>query len=422
MSIIYDIAKTILGSKIDEADDSGDGRYAEAFKRQFSKMNAITKQAKSAVHTYPVIFSEGVVVSDEELLYAISKFLEIHYAVFTMTAVGMSPILEGTDPKTHLLKFYSEESGNGPDEEEKDLTIEDIIPGIGKTDPEISLSNVDEDSDKPWDPSVAEISLSNEKMNMDENLFKEYKSSEESKDDSDDLKERSLISQKMLKIEKKTHSYDPTIVQVKLKMAKGRHEVEFPLAVKAIPRIITSQESSRIFQYLKEDRPLVGLIKLMSGEVKIFRDIIFQLERAKKDKELYNKLGRHPWFREMMEKRSNRKVKNLLLMIPELNKFIKNKSDVIPICSLIVTKEELEKGMGNMWSNIKKRNENIMDKMMLLCLGVIDTTSSTAEFAFYGWKNNIMIKLDTLIKEYNASGGSSKDLEKLLQTLLYKNI
>lgn len=385
MGLIYDIATRLIGSKVDEVNNPD---ISNGIKENFGKMSAITTLAKRSVMSYPVIFSENVVANDEELMYAICRYLETQYALFTMTAMGINPIFEGTDASSHILKFYSEESDDV-----------DFITGM---------------------EPVAEISLSDEKFPIkDDSDLQEYEKSSESQEK--DTEKGEHISLKMSKLEAKARASDPTVVMVKLKMAKNTHVVEFPIMIKAMPRIITSDESTRIFTYLKEDKPLITLIRLMSGELKLFRDVIFQMERAKKDKELYAKLGRHPWFRQMMERRSNRKVNGLLQLIPEMHKWLLGNGNVniMPICSLVVTKDEIEQGFGNIWSTIKKKDDNIMDKLMLLCLCVVDTTTSTVEFDFYGLKNNTLIKADSLISE-GSNGKSSKDLEKLVQSLIYK--
>jgi hypothetical protein len=234
-----------------------------------------------------------------------------------------------------------------------------------------------------------------------------------------DEERQAEISIKSGKLEKRARESDPTIVQVKLKMADADHTVEFPIAIKAMPRFITSEESQRIFSYLSEDKPLVRLVKLFSGEIGLFKDIIFQLGRAKQDKQLYAKLGRHPWFREMLERRSGRRINGLMQLIPGMNDFVKQKSDILPICSLCVTKDEVEHGFSNLWANIKRKNDNIMDKLMLLCLCVVDTTTNTVEFCFYGLKHNTVMRVDTLISDLGGSK-DSKDLEKLMQTLIFK--
>ena len=56
---------------------------------------------------------------------------------------------------------------------------------------------------------------------------------------------------------------------------------------------------------------------------------------------------------------------------------------------------------------------------MLLCLCVVDTTTSIVEFSFHGFKDNDIYKIDTLLKEY-SNKGKDKDLENLMKTLIYK--
>lgn len=388
MGIFFDIATQLIGKSIkDEGSDLGKGVL-----NNFGKMNAITKMAKDAVHTYPVIFSEAVVANDEDLMFAICKKLEIQYAVCTMISLGLDPIFEGTSAKDHLLKVYSEENAEV-------ITDPDAVPNS-----EISLSD-----------GHCPSSL----KNSDD--MKPYSTESTGGQPQPPKPKEPFSSSKMDSLAKKARDSDPTIVNVKLKMAENKHEVEFPLAIKAVARFISGEESQRIFSYLRDDKPMVQIIKFLSGEIRLFRDIIFQIDRAKKDKELYSKLGRHPWFRAMIERRTKRKVNGLLQLTGVMSDFLLGKNpDILPLCSLIVTKDEIESGFSNLWANIKKSDDNIMDKLMLLGLVVVDTTTRIVEFDYYGFKNNELIRADDLIKDMGKSGKDGKDLEKLLNSLIYK--
>ncbi|MFA5485392.1 MAG: hypothetical protein WC260_04065, partial [Candidatus Pacearchaeota archaeon] len=108
MGIIYDLAKNFIGKKIED----NTSMYDKDIKKLFAETNSITKMAKKSIMTYPAIFSENIVASNEDLMFAICNFLEIRYAVFTMIAIGMDPVFAGTDPSKHIMKFYSEESDN----------------------------------------------------------------------------------------------------------------------------------------------------------------------------------------------------------------------------------------------------------------------------------------------------------------------
>lgn len=386
MGAIYDIGKLITDEQVQKNVSDNVKRVYD----NFGKVNAITKMAKDAVQTYPVIVSEGVVANNEDLIFAVCNYLETQYSVFTMIAMGMDPVFEGTNARDHILKFYSQES-------------DEYISGC---------------------KSNATINISKEKITSSLEYLKPYENDDNRgnlKDNNDvnkktESKNLPSISLKNQKLEQKARMSDPTIINVKLKMAENKHEIEFPLAIKAVPRFITTDESSQIFSYLKEDKPISILIKLLSGEISLFKDVIFQLERAKKDKELYSRLGRHPWFRQLLIR------KNTAGIVGFLKSFFSTKKEVnvLPICSLVVTKDELENGYGDIWDKIKKKEEeNILDKLMLLSLVVVDTVTSVVEFSFYGLKNNTIIRSDSLIKEVKG-GKDGKDVENLLKTLVYK--
>jgi len=407
MGILYDLASMFLKKEMDDSDIND---VSKAIQSNFGKMNSITKMAKDAVMSYPVIFSEAVAGSNDELVIAISRYLETQYGIFTMVAMGLNPVLDTNDARDHIIKYYTEEG--------EDITV----PGIDEQDPVISLS-ADDGSDD------VELSLINDERKtrkMSEEDLKFYKYSNEAiqkkamktsglgKKDKDD----DYVNVKFKKLEQKARMSDPTMINIKFKMENGT-PLEIPLAVKAMPRIITTAESERIFQYLREGKVIPTLIKLMSGEVSLFKDIIFQVDNASKDKELYAKLGRHPWFREVFKRKTNRKINGIVQLLPVFKDFIRSPQEIMPICSLVVTKDEIERGYGSIWSKIKDNNEKLMDKMMLLCICVVDTTTSVVEFDFYGMKHTTVMKASTLIKEAGEAK-DGKDMEKLLQALIYK--
>jgi len=345
--------------------------------------NSITKMAKKAVMTYPVILSEGVIGDDENLLNAICKYLEVQYSIFTMISMGLNPIFDGTDPSTHLIKFYSGEA-------------EDFIDGY-KANASVSISN------------DLKVKISKESLTP-------YNSLED--DTTDDIKRPSVSSMKILE---KFKASDPTVISVKLKMGGGEHavDVEIPIAIKAIPNFITDEESSRIFSYFRENKPILTLVRFLSGEISLFKDILFQLEKAKKDKDLYARLGRHPWFRQLMKKKMFFDIGNFIKLVTSSSK---NKIDVMPICTLVVTKDEIEEGFGNLWNKIKaKEGDTLINKLMLLCLCVVDTTTGTLEFTFNGFNSSTTIRKSDIIKEYTSNTEQgTKDIEKLLKTMVYK--
>ncbi len=414
MGIFNDIVTGIGKELIGETDNEGLRKGAKSL----GKMNSITKMAKDAVFTYPVVISEAVYVSDDELVFAIARFLETQYAVFTMIAMGLNPIMrENENVKDHILTFYSEES----DELVGDPAAisNAIIDLIGHENFKIRPGLLEEYS---TEASIKGFGDNNAKTLQKENR-KQADELKSLKEDGPGMSGRinTTPSVKTGKLNAKLKNSDPTIIEVEFKSKGGTgSDIKVPLAIKAVPHVVTSEESARVFEYLREDKPLVQLVKLTSGEVKLFRDLLLQMDRAKSDKELYAKLGRHPWFRQLMKRSAYRKLKGIVGAIPYLSKFVQNKSDVLPICSLVVTKDEIETGMSNIWARIKKSNESVMDKLMLLTLCVVDTNTGIVEFDFYGLKHNSIYKDSTLKTDYKDGGANNDDMSKLIETLVYK--
>lgn len=429
MGLIYDVSKLISEDKLSELG----GNKFNQFREQLQGPSAITKMARKAVMSYPVIISEGVIASDENLVNAVCKYLETHYAVFTMIAMSLDPVLDGVDPRSKLLKFYSEENEEVTTDEQPNAVLE-IVTTEKIVVPEEyykPYNETKEDADSENQELIDRINEKNKSKEEEEKRLKEEKENPLKKygvpgkgplavDDQGKFVKIPSSSNYITKIIEKTRLSEPTIINVKFKMASNDTDIEFPVAVKANPNYISNIESAQIFSYLKENKPLVNLVKLLSGEISLFKDILFQVDKAKEDKRLYARLGRHPWFRQLLIRKNSFKIMNFLKGVI-LGK--KAETNIMPICSLVVTKDEIERGLNDVWDRIKEKEyKNIVDKLMLLSFCVVDTTTNTIEISFYGFKNNTIMRVDHMIKDYSHSSGdkSSKDFEKLLQALIYK--
>lgn len=416
MGLFADMANLFIEKGVNRSTDPTD---IKEFINKQMQVNSITKMAKKSIFSYPVLVSEAIVASDEDLVYAISNYLEGQYAAFTMIAMGSNPIMVGTNVRDHLMTFYTEEADTS----------------IPTTDIKIDKNNVNN------------IKVSEECFNTYNRYSTEDDKGKDGKSNSskasgfgagnvnervsevvDDqgqkitVKENSSINSRIAKIEAKARNTDPTIVMVKWKSStmNGNNDIEFPVAVKAMPRFVTSRESSLIFSRLKDNKPIATVVKLLSGELDLINDIVLQLNNAKEDNELYAKLGRHPWFRSMMERRAGRTLNGIAQFIPFLKNFVKSGENILPIATLCVTKDEIENGYSNVWGNIKGNMAGMMDKLMLLCLCVVDTTTNNVEFIMHGMQNNTIMKIDSLKKLQGDSSSSEKDMQKLLGTLIHK--
>ena len=233
---------------------------------------------------------------------------------------------------------------------------------------------------------------------------------------------RNYASAQIENIQKKNKATDPIIVRIKFQVPGLSEVVEIPIAVKAMIHPLSAAESKQIFTYLKEDRPLTTFVRIVTGELKFFKDFIFQIERAKADKELYKKLGRHPWFRQLMDRKQNKRARNLSQMSSDLKELSKGKSDTLPICTLVVTVDEVEKGYSNTIQNFLKQKDIIMNQMMLLCIAIVDPITNVVTFCFYGLKDPSIVRFETLTKEGKV-GNSDKEMDfnKLALALIQKH-
>ena len=119
-------------------------------------------------------------------------------------------------------------------------------------------------------------------------------------DEDDKDKELAIIS---VKTELKLQNAHPTIIRAKFLV--GEKDVEVPLAIKAFPHYIGKTEFEQLMDAAIEDRRiLTRYIKLTTGEISFFKDFLFNMDRAKRDANLYKQFGRHPWYQQFLKQKS----------------------------------------------------------------------------------------------------------------------
>jgi len=194
----------------------------------------------------------------------------------------------------------------------------------------------------------------------------------------------------------------PTIISINFILADqggGMRTIPVPLAIFASLQFIPHSEIVHIIEGVENrNTKFQNFIKLTTGQINFFTDWLFQLEEAKRDAAREEELGRIPFYRHLQEAKTKNRLKTIGDAIPFLKGFINKKSQKeMPICTVIVTLEELERGLKVTFDYAlrnKRLINNIIDTYMLLCLGVVDDINESVYFFFAGEDNPQIISLD----------------------------
>ena len=400
--------------------------------RDLNNTKSITERARKSIFVYPVLFSSGM--SDLETDFDVSKFLELQYGIFTMLTVGLNPaVSNGTIGE--YLNTISAESVEGVEyslksydpnqvkswydmfsEENKDFFEEyNYVNGL-----EAGNNNGFVDLNKLAD-NVKELQRSQnataDRVKKLEGDKKEFNSMD-AFDEENDVFASELKADAMIK---KLSDAAPTMIELKLKLKGYESDFKIPIALKANPHFLRSDELSALFDSAIEDkRLLTRIVKLTSGEISFFKDFLFNIDRIKRDQKLYESFGQHPWYQQFMARKEKNRAKRLGLILSSLfgkgKEVVSATSNYLPTASIILTIDELEKSSKMKFGFLLKNEKilwSILNHLGLLCIGIYDPRRETFAFYFNGFKKPLMMSK----KQMKGSSGKS-DSEKMTELML----
>ena len=406
--------------------------------RDLNNTKSITERARKSIFVYPVLFSSGM--SDLETDFEVSKFLELQYGIFTMLTVGLNPAVsngtigeylnsisaESIEGVEYSLKSYDPNQVkswyNMFSEENKDFFEEyEYVNGTEKWH---DLDKMDEKLD-----NIIDIVNENAKAskNNSENLnrrVKELEGKNKEFNSMDAFENETDVFANEVKAEammKKLSDAAPTMIELKLKLKGYESDFKIPIALKANPHFLRSDELAALFDSAIEDkRLLTRIVKLTSGEISFFKDFLFNIDRIKRDQKLYESFGQHPWYQQFMARKEKNRAKRLGLILSSL--FSKGKevvsatSNYLPTASIILTVDELEKSSKMKFGFLLKNEKilwSILNHLGLLCIGIYDPRREVFSFYFNGFKKPLIMSK----KQMKGPSGKS-DSEKMTELML----
>ena len=288
--------------------------------------------------------------------------------------------------------------------------IEDIVNAYSSQ-PDSTLTSIVKPFSSYVDPSKAK----------DE---KEYKKAEEYYKDLMRERINSRSAGLQSDVLKKLGGHAPTIVTIKFNVVDGNGSnvvFDVPLAVKSSLIFVNAIDVADLVSKVKTPgSKLLNLIKLTTGQINFFKDLILGLDESRKDVDREKNLGHMPYFRQLMANKNRYKLKNIAETIKPLKGIIAKKSQKdLPMFTIIMTEEELTEAAGIRFSYmLKDRTKFIdyfLDTYMLLGLGVVDPENEVIYFFHAGEDGYDTVSIPAMIK--NATGGSSSDQSSLIKAL-----
>ncbi len=423
-----------------------------AAKRLLGKVESIASMAKKTIMEYPTIVSYQLADS-KDTVYKIIKTLELYYAQFTMMSAGLNPIVQGKSVGAHLGNFAGEDLKMFATENIGGIILKDVcsvedikasinIPVNVSYDKKIIGFNIDKNSVKDiqamealWDElmknetvykfveSKAKQAMEADITSLGNTTFDGDPIYEDTTDPGHQTKtiqgvDTSRIMQETFK--KFLSAAHPTMVSISLFIGETNREVKISLAVKAMPHFVGKEELDALFSAVFENQKKhFRWLQLKSGEISFFKDFILNMDRIVKDKKLYASLGRHPWYRRLLERKNKSIFQAILNLIPIVKKFLVDKK-TLPTCSLLVSASEVAYSNLSFHYMLKngKHIKKIMDDLMLLSLIVFDVEADLVYFIFNGFANPLIYRPEDLSS--GKSSTSDADYVKLMNQMLTK--
>lgn len=433
----------ILGA-VSLASKATDNVDIASLARDLNNTKSITERARKSIFVYPVLFSSGM--SDLETDFDVSKFLELQYGIFTMLTVGLNPAVsngtigeylnsisaESIEGVEYSLKSYDPNQVkswyNMFSEENKDFFEEyNYVNGLEAKGSFTDIDKLRDDVNDVIDDQKTLYDNQKELQRAQNATAKRVKDLEGDKkefnsmdafDTETDVFASELKADAMIK---KLSDAAPTMIELKLKLKGYESDFKIPIALKANPHFLRTDELAALFDSAIEDkRLLTRIVKLTSGEISFFKDFLFNIDRIKRDQKLYESFGQHPWYQQFMARKEKNRAKRLGLILSSLfgkgKEIVSATSNYLPTASIILTVDELEKSSKMKFGFLLKNEKilwSILNHLGLLCIGIYDPRRETFAFYFNGFKKPLMMSK----KQMKGSSGKS-DSEKMTELML----
>lgn len=440
---------------------NGDPNDLKVASELFRKAKSISAAASRYVLDYPVAVTESVTTFKTGI--AIAKQIEINCARYIILTCGLNPVIDtrrGDSISAHLQALTTSfESYSGKkvtlsiaDEAQRasceqwfseNRSLEDYVAFKPKTsflqsqeilegenaviDDGIVDTGDDEEvvMDRDWLESL------NNTVRMD---FKKYLDSNNLNWDTLDEARRSEVYDNFqISIQKykpsmppadiqKLDRTGPTIVNINfiLDSPGGQKEIPIPVAIKASLQFLPREDVQQILRNVEsKSTRFQNFIKVTTGQMSFFKDILCQLEEARGDIAREKQLGNIPFYRNLTAAKNKYRLKHVLGIIPVLKGMIGKKTQKdMPMCTIAITASEITEATGlKLAYLIKNRKfiEQMIDTYMLLCLCIFDETQEIVYFFFSGEDQPQIRDIKTIGN--SAGADSTKEMSGALHNM-----
>ena len=194
---------------------------------------------------------------------------------------------------------------------------------------------------------------------------------------------------------KKNNDLVPYGIQVRLIAVNDKKEfvqyVDFVVGVKTVLHLVKSQDMiDNIVRCLQNKSILFKLLRWTTGEISLFKDIIFNLNDIKQD--AINKRSGKSIFFNKLKRLKNKKVE------PDSFSLVRK---IIPNSTIIVTSYEVEDILNNYGIDIRKESnaKKILSSLFLMAFVIVDEGTGLVSILYDGDSTFQNYSIETLEKD-----------------------
>ena len=432
------------------------GKVSNALSKT-EKVKSIAEKAKRSVMMYKVLLSGGI--REIELATKINKYLENMYSCFTLLVLGYNPTTSASDNSglNSIISSVSAESFGSNVTDQKTLKTQEAA--FAEASREISFGNEvrTEESSKPRIGKLAVVSTEADDFDLGydtghtmgfklgkQEAEKELKNGNTSlfkagmefalREQQNTKEKQQILETAFAERVKAANKGEPTIINLNVTTAAGS-SIKVPLAIKCNMYAVGTEELRLLIESGISGKATSFLrrMKWRSGEISTLA-WIFGTDLAERDKKLYAKLGRNPFYIELQKRKMASKAGWWKRFLDNLRgkdnkdrdtadkafEISGYRGDIPPTSALVATKEDIVAATRLNISHFTK-NEGFIAKFMqdafLLCLGIVDTDLEQVSFFFMGYKEPFVVTFKEL---ENKGDNPDEDLYKAIATLSKK--
>ena len=426
---------------------------------------SITKGANEATFQFPIITTDNISVP---MASAITRNMERVYASFTQSWLSMNPMIDVTIDRTpldYLKKFHQNIKLEGaieedllsenserqrgfmsfmestfPELEVPEDALESVIEGayngdyklfldrtgsygiafkesvcskyLSENNKELLKEHLSQFDLKPFQPTTFTEAKSTTKTDivsaMVDGANQKAKNDEAIRNANltGNLKTPQLLDRDV----KKSNDIQPFALQIRLMAVNDKKEfiqyLDFVLGIKAVLHLLKSDEIVTNLSYVLQNKSFMfKLLKWTTGEISLFKDLLFNIDEIKFDVNNRTK-GHSPWFSTL----KRLKAKKVTFGTFGVHKLVPNSTLVVSSYEVELVKKNTGVDLRDV-SAVKK----IMDKLFLIAFIIVDDGTETVDIIYDYASSYQTYALETLEREISLSSNKlGKEIGRMI--------